>query len=304
MNDGTIGIGCDWGTSNLRFYRLGKSGQIIERRQFSAGISTIKNNEFEAFFTKAIQDWLDNYPTIPVVISGMAGSRQGWRETPYLPCPANIEKIVNKLTPIKLSYGRTIWIAPGLSYTNNQGLHDVMRGEEVQILGALNIIGLKKKLICLPGSHSKWATVAAGHVSEFSTYITGELFEAIKSGTIIGSMIDPNAWNDEAFIQGIDGVGTSKNILNQLFTVRTKGLFNQLTSTTAGAFLSGLLIGYELTGALAGTRFKKIFLIGDGQLTNLYQKALLHKGLKPKVFAPDIIASGHFKIIKIINEGV
>ena len=181
----------------------------------SVDISTIKNNEFEDFFTKAIQDWLDNYPTVPVVISGMSGSRQGWRETPYLQCPANIEKIVNKLTPIKLSYGRTIWIAPGLSYTNNQGLHDVMRGEEVQILGALNIIGLKKKLICLPGSHSKWATVAAGHVSEFSTYITGELFEAIKSGTIIGSMIDPNAWNDEAFLQGIDGVGTSKNILNE-----------------------------------------------------------------------------------------
>ncbi|MDG1273492.1 MAG: 2-dehydro-3-deoxygalactonokinase [Alphaproteobacteria bacterium] len=304
MNDDTIGIGCDWGTSNLRFYRLGNSGQIIERRQFSAGVSSIKDNKFEAFFTKAIQDWLDNYPNIPVIVSGMAGSRQGWKETSYLPCPANIEKIVNKLTPIKLNYGRTIWIAPGLSYTNYQGLHDVMRGEEVQILGALSIIDRKKKLICLPGSHSKWATVAAGHVLEFHTFITGELFEAIKAGTIIGSMIDPNAWNDDAFIQGIDSVGTSKNILNQLFTVRTKGLFNQLTSTTAGAFLSGLLIGYELAGALAGTRFKKIYLIGDGQLTTLYQKALLHKGLEPKVFAPDIIASGHFKIIKIINQGI
>ena len=117
-------------------------------------------------------------------------------------------------------------------------------------------------------------------------------------------MIDPNSWDEKAFIKGIEFSATTNNILNQLFAVRAKGLFNQLTTATAGAFLSGLLIGHELEAALAGARFTKVYLIGHGQLTNLYNTALIEKGFDPKILAPDIIADGHFKLIEKIERNV
>ena len=304
MKDDTVGIACDWGTSNLRVYRLGPNAKIIEKRDFSAGITAIKNRKFEDTFMKATQDWLHEYADIPITISGMAGSRQGWIEAPYLPCPTNVLTIANNLTPIRLRSGRIVWLTPGLSYTNSDGLPDVMRGEEVQILGALSTINSEKITICLPGSHSKWATVVGEDVTEFNTYITGELFEAIKSHTIVGAMIDPNSWDEKAFIEGIKFSASTNNILNQLFAVRAKGLFNQLTTATAGAFLSGLLIGHELEAALAGARFRKVYLIGHGQLTNLYHTTLLEKGFDPKILTPDIIANGHFKLMKKIERNV
>ena len=117
-------------------------------------------------------------------------------------------------------------------------------------------------------------------------------------------MIDPKSWDEKAFIEGIEFSASTNNILNQLFAVRAKGLFNQLTTATAGAFLSGLLIGHELGAALAGARFRKVYLIGHGQLTNLYHTTLLEKGFDPKILTPDIIANGHFKLMKTIERNV
>ena len=302
MNDGTIGIGCDWGTTNLRLYRLGNDGLILEKRDLSAGIMAIKNAQFESAFCTAMGDWLISYPNAHIILSGMIGSRQGWRETPYLPCPTNIEKITQGLVPVTLSNGRRIWLTPGLSYVNKQGSPDVMRGEEVQILGALTALGSEKMLVCLPGSHSKWAKVIAGEVLEFNTYITGELFEAIKANTIIGKMINPGSWDDNAFIEGVDHANSSNNLLNQLFNVRAKGLFNQLTPFTAGAFLSGLLIGHELKEALIDGNLHEICLIGQGRLVTLYEKAITHEGFKARTLSSDIIAIGHMKLIKTIRS--
>jgi 2-dehydro-3-deoxygalactonokinase len=247
-------------------------------------------------------DWLSNYPNAHVILSGMIGSRQGWKETPYLSCPTNVEKITQGLVPLKLGNGRRIWLTPGLSYINKQGSPDVMRGEEVQILGALTALGSHKMLVCLPGSHSKWAKIIAGEVLEFNTYITGELFEAIKSNTIIGKMIDPGSWDDNAFLEGVDHANSSNNLLNQLFNVRAKGLFNQLTPFTAGAFLSGLLIGHELKEALIDGKLHKICLIGQGRLVTLYEKALVHGGVKSQTLSSDIIATGHMKLMKTIKR--
>ena len=125
-----------------------------------------------------------------------------------------------------------------------------------------------------------------------------------KSHTIVGTRIDPHSWDEKAFIEGIEFSASTNNILNQLFAVRAKGLFNQLTTATAGAFLSGLLIGHELGAALAGARFRKVYLIGHGRLTNLYHTTLLEKGFDPKILTPDIIANGHFKLMKTIERNV
>ncbi|MDG2286994.1 MAG: 2-dehydro-3-deoxygalactonokinase, partial [Alphaproteobacteria bacterium] len=239
MND-TVVIGVDWGTSSLRAYRLAEDGTVLERREAALGIMAIEGGGFEAAFEKTIGDWLDAAGEATVVLSGMIGSRQGWHEAPYLACPADVTELAAALLPVDLARGRQIWIAPGLSHRDDGGTPDVMRGEEVQILGAQDAIGAAPALVCLPGTHSKWARVEGGCVLGFSTHMTGEIFEVVRGHTILGRMIDADAWDEAAFVAGLDRAGEPGGLLGHLFGVRAKGLFGELNEATAGAFLSGL----------------------------------------------------------------
>lgn len=299
MSD-TAAIGCDWGTSSMRAYRLGAEGAVLERREAARGIMTIADGAFEAAFEAVLGDWLDQAGAAPVILSGMIGSRQGWREAPYLACPANVGDLASALLALDLARGRRVWIAPGLSHRDAGGTPDVMRGEEVQILGALEALGEGPALVCLPGTHSKWARVEAGRVLGFATHMTGEVFEAVRDHTILGRMIDAEAWDDAAFLAGLRRSGEPGGLLGQLFGVRAKGLFGELDEKTAGAYLSGLAIGHECRAALAGGKRAEIALIGAGRLVGLYGTALDHLGHRTRTLAPDVAATGQWRLAQAV----
>ena len=296
MSEVIHAIGCDWGTSSLRIYRLGEGGSVVERREASRGIMGIEEGAFEAVFEEIIGDWLDAESNAPVVLSGMIGSRQGWREAPYLECPADVGELVAAMLPVDLARGRRVWIAPGLSHRREDGVPDVMRGEEVQILGALESLGDTAALVCLPGTHSKWARVEARRVIEFSTYITGEIFEALRDHTILGRMMTSESWDEGAFLDGVDGAQMMGSLLNHLFGVRARGLFGELDQRSAGAYMSGLLVGHELANALPDDSAAEIRLIGSGRLVEHYRAALRRVGRACQVLAPDIVAAGHWRL--------
>ena len=296
----TAAIGCDWGTSSLRAYRLGVDGALLERREAARGIMTIDDGAFEAAFEEALGDWLDRAESVPVILSGMIGSRQGWREAPYLACPADVADLASALLALDLARGRRIWIAPGLSHRDSGGTPVVMRGEEVQILGALEGLGDAPALVCLPGTHSKWARVEDGRVLGFATHMTGEVFEAVRDHTILGRMIDAAAWDDAAFLAGIERSGEPGGLLGQLFGVRAKGLFGELDEKTAGAYLSGLTIGHECRAALAGGEAAEIALIGAGRLVGLYAKALEHLGHATRTLPSDVAAIGQWRLAQAL----
>jgi 2-dehydro-3-deoxygalactonokinase len=302
MSD-TATIGCDWGTSSLRAYRLGADGAVLERREAALGIMAIEDGAFEAAFEKTVGDWLDAAATAPVVLSGMIGSRQGWREAPYLACPADVGALTAALMPVDLERGRRIWIAPGLSHRDAGGTPDVMRGEEVQILGARDVLGDGPAMACLPGTHSKWARVEAGRVMGFATHMTGEVFEAVRDHTILGRMIDADAWDDAAFIAGLERAREPGGLLAHLFGVRAKGLFGDLDEATAGAYLSGLMIGHECAAALSPARDMPIALIGASPLVGLYATALAHLGHESHAVPADVAAAGHMRLARALIDG-
>jgi 2-dehydro-3-deoxygalactonokinase len=299
----TAAIGVDWGTSSLRAYRLAGDGGILERREAALGIMAIEGGAFDAALEQTIGDWLDMSTSIPVILSGMIGSRQGWHEAPYLACPADVAGLAAALSPVDLARGRRIWIAPGLSHRDAGGTPDVMRGEEVQILGAQDALGQGPAMVCLPGTHSKWARVVGGHVIGFATYMTGEVFEAVRGHTILGRMINADVWDDTAFIDGLERAGEPGGLLGHLFGVRSKGLFGDLDEGTAGAYLSGLMIGHELAAALAGMENSNVALIGAGRLVDLYGKALTHLGHESRHLPSDVAAAGHMRLARALING-
>jgi 2-dehydro-3-deoxygalactonokinase len=271
-------IAIDWGTSSLRGARLGTSGQVLESREYPRGILTVPPGQFEALFNEHFGDWMQAEGAL-CLISGMAGSRQGWQEAPYCPCPADFAELSQHLLWLQPN---RIALVPGLSFTSTDTLHtpDVMRGEEVQIFGALQLTGRDNATLVLPGTHSKWVQVHSGRVTQFQTFMTGEVFALMSQHSILGKTLDLNGAFDEAtFLQGVDQSQRAGSVLHHLFAVRTLGLFDRLSAAQLPSYLSGLLIGEELRTQNVPLAQGPVILIGNEALTLRYTLALQHLGI-------------------------
>lgn len=262
-------IALDWGTSSLRTYRLDSSGRIVQSRVSDQGILNVAAGQFARVLEEQIAGWSET----PIVMSGMVGSRQGWKEAPYVPCPAGFDEIAAKLVEVR----RGAWIVPGLSCRDADGVPDVMRGEETQVLGA-GVDGV----ICLPGTHSKWAEVKNGRIERFSTFMTGEVYALLKQHSILGRMMQPGDPDDGAFAQGIRRSGESGGMLHHLFGVRTRGLMNELDAAAAASYLSGIVIGHELRAQ--GPR--EFSVLGTAELASVYQRAAAILGMSARLLDP------------------
>ena len=262
-------IAVDWGTTALRAYRLADDGRVLETRSSGDGILAVEG-AFAAALERAVGDWAAD-GTAPVLLSGMVGSRQGWHETPYLPCPCALEQLASALAALRHPQF-DVRLVPGLAYRDG-ARDDVMRGEEVQVFGALGPADAGRFL--LPGTHSKWVSVEARRIVAFRTYMTGELYAACRTHTILGRLMQDGPWSETAFRRGVaDGAaeGGPGALLQRLFGVRTAGLFDRLAATELPDYLSGLLIGAELADAASGTA-EPVTIVGASALAERYRIA-------------------------------
>ncbi len=288
-------IAIDWGTSSLRGARLGTNGQVLESREFSRGILTVPPGQFEAVFYEHFGDWMQAEAAL-CLISGMAGSRQGWQEAPYCPCPAGFAELGQHLLWLQ---PHRIALVPGLSCMGQDALHtpDVMRGEEVQIFGALQLAGRDSATLVLPGTHSKWVQVEHGRVTQFSTFMTGEVYALLSQHSILGKTLDLNgAFDEAAFVQGVDQSQTAGSVLHHLFAVRTLGLFERLSAAALPSYLSGLLIGEELRQQTVSADAAPVILIGNNALTLRYTLALQHLGIACQSLGAEATWAGLFAL--------
>lgn len=263
-------IAVDWGTSSLRAARLADDGRVLEERALPRGILTVPAAGFPAVFDEACGDWMRE-PGALALVCGMAGSRQGWMEAPYCACPAGFADVARRLAWIEP--GR-IAIVPGLS-CESAGVPDVMRGEETQVFGALDLLGLEDATLVLPGTHSKWVRVGAGRIETFATYMTGELYALLRHHSILArTMPDADGELDEsAFERGVAHSLHANSLLHAAFSARTLALFERLSAGALPSYLSGLVIGEEL-GAQQLRAGADVVLIGAEALTRRYELGL------------------------------
>jgi 2-dehydro-3-deoxygalactonokinase len=264
-------ITVDWGTSSMRSALLARDGTVLDERSGGPGILAVPANGFASALLDHIRPWRSLHGPLPIILSGMIGSRQGWVEVPYLACPAGKTDLAAHLHRHETGQLGPIHIVPGLSIEPPGKAPDVMRGEETQIAGALDGSIGERGLYVLPGTHSKWVTVENGRITHFATYMTGEIFAALRHHTILGRLMPAEteqAGTDQAgaaaFQQGVEaGVteGPPGALLQLLFTTRTLGLFDRLPAASLSSYLSGLLIGSEISAAFADKRLKRHFTI-------------------------------------------
>jgi len=267
-------IGIDWGTSSFRAFRIAEDGAVLERRQAPRGILSVADGAFAAVVQDVAGDWLRNGEE-RILLSGMIGSRQGWRESKALPCPAGIDDLARALTEVPFGAAR-VFIVPGLSAQDRQDTPELMRGEETQIAGVLPSIGADG-VVCLPGSHSKWVRIEHGRIADFTTHMTGEAFAALADHTILGRTMRGAGENADAFDLGVTRAADPGGLLHHLFGARTLVLAGRLADTAARSYLSGLLIGHEIR-TIAGSPDHPVHLVGEAALCRLYARALASCG--------------------------
>jgi 2-dehydro-3-deoxygalactonokinase len=300
-------IGLDWGTTSFRAYRLDAAGAVLEAKTAAAGILKVTGGDFEGALEREIGPWLADAPGLPVIASGMITSRQGWVEVPYCACPAGSPEIAGALVRHETGAGRIVHFVPGLSIVGADGVPDVIRGEETQIIGAVGELGggigaaPGGRLLVLPGTHSKWAQVVDGRIVWFATFMTGELFEVLKEHSILGRMMAGERDDDAAFRRGL-GYARAGGLLKRLFSARTLGLFGALPESGAASYLSGLLIGTELREALdcleQAPAGQEITVVGAADLSRRYLAAIADVGLRSRRAADDAGARGLFLIAR------
>lgn len=281
-------IGVDWGTSSFRAFRLDAEGRILDRRAAPRGILAVEGGRFDEELLRQVGDWIADGED-RVLLAGMIGSRQGWREAAYLPCAAGAAEIAGALVPVAFD-GARVLLVPGLSHADAAGTPEVMRGEETQIVGVLRDLG-GDGIACLPGSHSKWARIATGRITGFTTYLSGEAFAALRGHTILGRMMRDGPTDPAGFDRGLARSADPGHLLHHLFGVRTLGLFGRLSEAESASYLSGLLIGHEVRSALP-TGGGRVHLIGSAALCDLYGRAVAACGGTSVAHDEDAAARG------------
>jgi len=267
-------IAGDWGTSRLRLYLCDEDGHVLARAE-GEGASV---PDCAGRFAAAVKPWDKAHGQLPALLSGMVGSTIGWREVPYLKCPAKPAAIAAAALRFEVD-GRAIAILPGLSCTGKTGAPDVMRGEETQILGALRLhpeLGRGRHVICLPGTHAKWVALQHGAVVAFQTALSGELFELLRRHSVLARDGGEVAVND-AFLRGLEFAKANEkaDLLYLVFSTRARVVTGEMAKSDAASYLSGLIVGKDVaTAAALFDLGAKVPLVCAPALTALYARAL------------------------------
>jgi 2-dehydro-3-deoxygalactonokinase len=273
-------IAGDWGTSNSRFMLCDAQGRCLDLRKGPGAAGS--RGRFAEIFDEATREW-HGQERLPAVLCGMVGSAIGWLEMPYLPCPADLGELADE--PGSPRDG--VYLVPGMRCTNPLGAPDVMRGEETQLLGALSLLpalATGRHLVCLPGTHTKWASLHDGVLQEFLTAPTGEIFGVLSEHSVlVREKSTPVEHHDSEFERGLaEAVKHPGLLLHQIFQARSLRLDRQLAAEGAASWASGLLIGADVSGALGlfgeHDAAAPVHVVGAPRLVESYSLALSKRG--------------------------
>jgi 2-dehydro-3-deoxygalactonokinase len=272
----------DWGTTHLRLFLCDGDGNALATKN-GPGVAQVRDNVSGAFFS-LVESWDKAHGPLPTVLAGMVGSTIGWREVPYLSCPARTEEIAMASVRFEMN-GRKIMLAPGLACRNRLMAPDIMRGEETQILGALHCVpklAKGRQFLCMPGTHTKWVSLKDGVIEHFLTALTGELFDILHRHSVLVNAGDtPEVTGGAEFVRALEQTKMypEAELIHLLFETRSRQLKGTLKRRDASAYLSGLIIGQDVSGAKRFFRAdlaeaNRVIVIASPKLSDLYTQAL------------------------------
>jgi len=287
-------IAVDWGTTNRRAYAIDTEGNCIGELADDRGVLSIAAGGFETA-TGEIREKLGDRP---MLLAGMIGSNRGWIEVPYVRCPAGLDELAQGI--LRSPDGSAV-LVPGVAYEDSRV--DIMRGEEVQILGAAADGEVPQDcLVCHPGTHNKWIRLEAGRIVSFRTVMTGELFNLLKAKSILSDLLSKQVEIGEAFLAGAREGLAGSGVTAELFETRARVLLGRMAAEDGASFISGLLIGEDVRIGLAAHPGIRVVAIGRPDLTALYAAALKEAGVETEQASGErAFIAGTKQIVELIQ---
>ena len=293
-------VGINWGSSNFRAYRIAADGGLIDEYSAAAGIAGLDRNGIAAMMRELAARW----PTgMPVYASGMIGSNIGWVEVPYAEAPAGCDELSQTVTRADIG-GVEVRIVPGIACRRAfDGAPDVLRGEEIELLG----LGHSDGLAALPGTHTKWVRLDRGRVVDFFTAMSGEIFDRLTAQGLLASIVAGEATDGAAFRDGVaTGQSRKLGLASLLFGARARVVRRALGRADASSYIRGLLIGSEIADALAvypDLARANVPLTGSGPLSRLYAAALAANGIGSRIVDSREACRRGFRILHAARRG-
>lgn len=260
-----------WGGKGLTAWLLGEQGNVIDRLVTETGLRSVPGRDFSGTLRAACASWLARDRGLPFVLSGMVGARGGWQEVPYAECPLTLDGLVQCAARLDAETSPVL-ILPGAICRRPDGHADVMRGEELQILGIAASLAVEDAAIVIPGTHAKSAILSGGQLTGFRTYATGELFDLLIGKSLVGGLAEGDGFDRTAFDEGV-GRGAAETLSHAIFAARASVLGGHLPASAVASYLSGALIGGEL-GDSVRLRQPSLLLLASGLLAERYGMAL------------------------------
>lgn len=253
-------IAVDWGTTNRRVFIL-ENGEVRHTERDAGGVLAVRD------FAADVAGLRERFGDAPMLLAGMIGSTIGWREAPYVPAPAGADELAGALLVVDPATA----IVPGASTREPP---DVMRGEEVQLVGAVAAgLAPADALLVQPGTHCKWATMAAGRITGFTTAMTGELFAMLREHSLLAPQLRDDVVLGPSFLEGVEQ-GSRRDLAASLFGIRAAKLLGARDDAEAASYASGLLIGSDVAARLAESEHREAFVLADPALGGLYAAAI------------------------------
>ncbi|MDG2474135.1 MAG: 2-dehydro-3-deoxygalactonokinase [Paracoccaceae bacterium] len=269
-------VAVDWGTSNLRYWVM-HSNEVIHSGFSSLGMKNLNQDSYETILVNELNSFLNPSKTTTVLICGMAGSRQGWKEAPYLSVPCKPPEWNDAVTVECQDSRMSVRILPGLKQPNPA---DVIRGEETQIKGFLAKDKNFDGIICLPGTHTKWVRLSAGEIVNFQTFMTGELFALLSQQSVLKHSVSKVGWDERIFKTAVNEIMCDNKLLaTKLFSLRGESILNNLSDFEARVRLSGYLIGLELSGSRPYWLGETVCVLGQDEIAMAYETGLKSQGV-------------------------
>jgi 2-dehydro-3-deoxygalactonokinase len=270
----------DWGTTNLRAYLIDDNGGMVDCYAAKLGVKHVSRAEYPSIIRQVAGEWVKRYAVSTILLAGMVGGNLGWRDVPMVQSPAGADEIAAGMFPVDLMGMPPVKIVPGVFCKPAQGLPGMMRGEEVQVLGAIAIARVNSGYLCLPGTHTKWVEVRDGNILNIVTSMTGEMFDLILSSSVLADAL--KGWDRQidasAFRDGLMIARSGLGALQCIFTTRVQQVIGEEQDLDRRASrLSGMLIGSEvlsmLTSGFCGVK-EPLFIVGETTLAGLYAEAV------------------------------
>ncbi len=267
-------IAVDWGTTNFRAFLINHH-DIEDRLSAPLGLLQVAGRQFASTLQSLLNGWLTQHGSLPILMAGMVGSQQGWADVPYVTLPACAGDFAAHTAEVATPWGSRCHIVAGATCESEWGFPDVMRGEEVQLLGLAELHPATAHRVILPGTHSKHARLQGGKLIDFSTFMTGELYATLINHSLLGKDLPFCEQDGAAFDLGVASSKKSPFLSHAIFSARTLRLRGVITPAQVSSYLSGLLIGSEMAALAA----EDAWVVGSPSLTLSYQRAARQFGI-------------------------